>query len=258
MVLLAGVTRFTRRELLGAGLALAFGCKREPHGLVVFAAVSVEDALREITALDRGVELSFAASSMLAQQLVATRAADVFLSADEQWMQWVADRGLIEPGTRRDLLSNALVIAARADSSVRVASPGDLATAEYENLVLADPASVPAGRYARAFLESQRIGDGSVWRAVASRIAPQLDARATVTTLLADPRRVGIVYASDLVREPRLRALYRVPPEAGPRIVYPVAAIAGRPQIEAARAWIDGLLGPNARAVFERFGFRVL
>ncbi len=252
------MTRFSRRELLGTGLALAIGCKREPHGLVVFAAVSVEDALREITALDRGVELSFAASSVLAQQLASTRAADVFLSADEQWMQWATDRGLIAPGTRRDLLGNALVIAAREDSSVRVPNPGDLASAEYTNLVIADPTSVPAGRYARAYLESQRIAGRSLWSAVAVRIAPQLDARATVTALLADPRRVGIVYASDLVRAPRLRALCRVAPEAGPRIVYPIAAVAGRPRLEAARAWIEGLLGPNARAVFERFGFRVL
>jgi molybdate transport system substrate-binding protein len=257
------VKPFTRRAFLGSVLAATIGCTRASPALVVFAAASVEDALREIVDEQRvaggpEVKLGFAASNVLAQQVAATRAADVFLSADEQWMQWLADRELIEAGTRKNLLGNALVIAARDDSSVRLSSPGELATAGYDRLVLADPESVPVGRYARAFLEGQRLAAGTLWQAVAPRLAPQLDARATVAALLADPRRVGIVYASDLVRAPRLRALYRVPPDAGPRIVYPIAVIAGSQRISAAHAWVDALAGPAARTVFERFGFRVL
>jgi molybdate transport system substrate-binding protein len=253
----------TRRALLAWACAAGVGCKPERGGLLVFAAASVEEALREVEARRKSVqpawsvEMSFAASSMLAQQIEKTRAADVFLSADEQWMRWLEERGLVEAGSSRPLLGNDLVIVARDDSKVSVSSPRDLASADYDKLVVADPEGVPAGRYAKAFLEGQKHEGRSVWQSVATRVAPQLDARATVAAVLADPRRVGVVYASDLTKTPRLRALYRVAPEDAPRIVYPIAVIAGRPHAVAARSWVDQLRTPEARATFERFGFRV-
>jgi molybdate transport system substrate-binding protein len=254
----------SRRALLAFFGAVLAGCKRERGALLVFAASSVEEALREIEGRrksahpDQSVELSFAASNVLAQQIEKTRAADVFLSADEQWMQWLEQRGLIESSSKRGLLGNGLVIAARDDSAVRVEDPRGLVSADYDKFVIADPESVPAGRYAKAFLESQKHDGRPIWQSLAPRVAPQLDARATVAALLADPRRVGIVYASDLAKAARLRALYRVPPEQGPRIVYPVALISGRPHVAAAQTWVDHLSSPEARATFERYGFRVL
>jgi molybdate transport system substrate-binding protein len=255
--------RATRRALLAWVCAAGVGCKRERGALLVFAAASVEEALREVEARRKSVqpelsvEMSFAASSVLAQQIEKTRAADVFLSADEQWMRWLEERGLVEAGSSRPLLGNGLVIVARDDSAVRITSPRDLASADYDKLVVADPEGVPAGRYAKAFLEGQMHEGRSVWQSVASRVAPQLDARATVSAVLADPRRVGVVYASDLTKTPRLRALYRVPPEDAPRIVYPIAVIAGRARADAARSWVEQLRTPEARGTYERFGFRV-
>ena len=243
--------------------AVALGCKRERGALLVFAAASVEEALREIEARRKSehaasVELSFAASSVLAQQVQKTRAADVFLSADEHWMRWLDERGLIEPGTIRPLLGNGLVIVAREDTRTQIGGPRDLATADYDKFVIADPEGVPAGRYAKTFLEGQQHQGRPVWQGVLPRLAPQLDARAVVAALLADPRRVGIVYSSDLTKNPRLRVLYRVPAGDAPRIVYPVAVIAGRPQVAVAKTWVDQLTSSDARATFERYGFRVL
>ena len=154
------------------------------------------------------------------------------------------------------------MIAARIDSAARIESAADLASADYDKFVIPDPESVPLGRYARAFLEGQKYQGRSVWQSVGPRLAAQLDARATVAALLADPRRVGIVYSSDLKKKTsaalELKALYWVPPADAPRIVYPVAVIAGRPRVAAARAWVEQLRSPEARATFERFGFRVL
>jgi molybdate transport system substrate-binding protein len=150
-----------------------------------------------------------------------------------------------------------LVIVARDDSPVQIERPSDLVVAKYDKLVIGDPEGVPVGRYARAFLERQQHEGRPLWQSVAPRLAPQLDARATVAAVLGDPRRVGIVYTSDLTQTPRLKALYRVPLEETPRIAYPVALIAGRPRIAAARTWVDHLSSSGARATFERFGFRV-
>lgn len=262
----------TRRRARWAAIALVLaawltaGCHSSSSKvqLRLFAAASLEDAAHQLaTDYDKThphvhVELNFAGSNALAQQIAASHAADIFFSADEKWMDFLAQRHLLAAGTRVSLLTNALVIVARSDSSIAVSKPADLATAHYAHLVLANPDAVPAGRYAKQYLESLHVGGKSLWNDVSARVMPALDVRAALAAVAADPDRVGIVYASDLVASHGVRALYRVPPAAGPPIRYPIALIRGRPHAAAARKLLAFLESAHASAVYRRFGFEML
>jgi molybdate transport system substrate-binding protein len=262
------VTRRAGGALLALALeaCLTVGCHSSSRKveLSLFAAASLQDALRAASAAyrqnqpDVRVELNFAGSNALAQQIAASHAADVFFSADEKWMDFLARRHLLVVGSRVALLTNALVIVARKDSSIAVLKPEDLASARYAHLVLANPDAVPAGRYAKQYLESVHAGGKSLWDEVSARVVPALDVRAALAAVAADPDRVGIVYASDLVASHDVHALYRVPPGAGPPIRYPVALIAGRPHLAEARRLLAFLESPQANAVYRRFGFESL
>ncbi len=227
--------------------------------LGVFVAASLQDALGELaTGYQKRtpgvhIQLNFAGSNALSRQIASSHKADIFFSADEKWMDYLAAKQLLVPGSRRSLLSNTLVIVARKDSAAHVAVPADLAGTSYDRLVLADPAAVPAGRYAKRWLESVKL-----WDKVEGRLAPALDVRAALAAVAADPRRVGIVYASDLLANKHVHALYRVPVDAGPPIRYPVALIAGRPHQPAAQKLLAYLESDDAKKVYERYGFAML
>lgn len=263
------MTRRRQRGLILTLLLAAF-CATACHSssrsveLRVFGAASLQDALRELaTAYQKThpgvrVQLNFAGSNALAQQIAASHAADIFFSADDHWMDFLAHRHLLAAGARASLLTNSLVFVARRDSPLRISRPEDLATARYSRLVLANPDAVPAGRYAKQYLERLRANGKSLWDQVRARVMPALDVRAALAAVAADPARVGIVYASDLVASHGTRALYRVPPSAGPAIRYPIALIAGRPHPRAARQLLAFLQSSRARAVYRRFGFEPL
>jgi molybdate transport system substrate-binding protein len=246
-------------------LVVALDACRKPANdaeVVVFAAASLEDALRELAPVyerksGERLTMNFAASNVLAQQIAATRGADLFVSADERWMDWLAERSLIDAASRRPLLGNSLVVAARNDTAVEISELSELATADYDRLVIAEPEAVPLGRYARALLTRAQHSGRPVWDSVRPRLAPALDARAVVASIESDPRRIGIVYGSDLSRARRLRALLRIPAENGPRILYPAALVAGRPEPNRGRALLEFLESDEAREVFRRFGFTV-
>ncbi len=253
------------RLLLVLLLVGAAGCHhRSKTELRVFAAASLQDAMREIAAAyqkqhpDVDVQLNLAGSNALARQIASSHAADIFFSADEKWMNYLDEKKLLVPGSRRSLLTNALVVVARKESTVQIDKPVDLATAHYEHLVLADPDAVPAGRYAKHYLMGIHYQSGTLWDAVQGKLVPALDVRAALAAVAADPRRVGIVYSSDLVASQGVRALYRVPVEQGPPIRYPVAQIAGRPHPAAAKALLAYLEGAQAAGVYQRFGFGML
>jgi len=224
--------------------------------VTVFAAASLTDALQDLGRgfeADSGIDVrfSFAGSSLLARQIEAGAAADVFFSADEDWMDYLAARGLIRPGSRRDVLTNRLVLVAPADADVTLKIAPKFAlvvTLGDGRLALADPA-VPAGRYAKAALTA--LG---VWQVVRSKTVQAENVRVALAYVARGEAGLGIVYATDAKAEPRVRIVDTFPPETHPRIVYPAALTADGDSAEA-RAFLDYMIGPKAAAVFRRYGF---
>lgn len=263
-----------RRRLLWAaaalGAALLVGLPetrpapaqgREP---VLFAAASLRNALDEIAAAyraetGRAVRVSYAASSALARQIEAGAPADLFLSADRDWMDYLERRGLIRAGTRADLLTNRLVLIAPKDSPVRAAiAPGfPLAALLGEGrLAMADTSAVPAGKYGRAAL--QALG---VWDAVEGRIGQADNVRAALALVSRGEAPLGIVYRTDAVADPKVTILDIFPEDSHPRIVYPAALTAhaeGRGGGTGAADFLAFLKSPEAEAAFRRHGFAVL
>jgi molybdate transport system substrate-binding protein len=228
-----------------------------PVELQVYAAASLRDALLALApACERaaGARLvfNFSASNDLARQIEAAGKADVFVSADEDWMDRLDRAGLVDRASRRVLVSNRLVVVGEGGGALRVTGPADLAGAGVRRLSLANPEAVPAGRYARTWLE--RSG---WWEAVRDRIVPALDARAALAAVEAGAAEAGVVYRTDALASRRVRILFEVPASDGPRISYPAAALLGRPHLETARRVVAWLAAPEAAVTFERLGFLV-
>jgi len=221
----------------------------------VFAAASLNDSLGEVIDLfeasHTGVRVvpQFGASNDLARQILAGAPAHLFFSADERQMDRVAAGGGIEEGWRQDLLSNQLVIVEGRTAVSRIRGPRDLE--RVERIALGDPEAVPAGVYARQYLE--KLG---LWERLASRVVPTLDVRAALAAVASGNVEAGFVYRTDASLERRVRVAFEVPRDEGPRIVYPLALVRGGS--EDARALYRFLASPVARAVFERYGFLVL
>jgi molybdate transport system substrate-binding protein len=222
--------------------------------ITVFAAASLGDALDEVNRAFSArtgitVQASFAASSVLAKQIEAGAPAEVFFSADHEWVDYLDQRALLKPGTRRDLLGNSLVLVAPADSAVRLKiAPGfDLAGAlAGGRLATADPDSVPAGRYARAALT--RLG---VWDEVSAHLARAENVRTALAYVARGEAPLGIVYRTDAQAEKRVRIVDGFP--ADPAIAYPLALTASaRPQ---ALQYAEFLASEAAREIFLRYGF---
>ena len=241
--------------------ALAASCAAGPDDappeLTVYAAASLRDALEELAprcqqALGVRLALNLGASSDLARQIVAANKADVFVSADEAWMDHVARAGLVDEVSRRVFLSNRLVVIAPAGSRLAVASARDLARAPAARISMASPEAVPAGRYARAWLEH-----AGVWPAVRERVLPGVDVRAALAAVESGGAELGIVYRTDAAISRRVRVLHEVSEAEGPRIAYTIAALGERPHLEGARRVASWLAGPDTRPVFERLGFVV-
>jgi molybdate transport system substrate-binding protein len=244
-----------RMLLLALLLALA-GPAHASERVLVFAAASTTEALQEIGhafTKEQGprVEFAFGASSDLARQAVAGAPADAFLSADSAKLDQVEKAGLIQSGTRVELLSNRLVVVVPVDSKQKVASVGELRGVK--RLALADPAAVPAGLYAKVWLEK-----AGIWKELEPRVVPALDVRAALAAVEAGRVDAGVVYATDAAMSKRVRVVLSIPEAEGPRIVYPVAALSRGKAPEAGRAFIRFLQGETARGIFERHGFIVL
>lgn len=232
------------------------GPQGEKREIVVFAAASLRDALQEIDrdfAARHGVTVveNFAGSNQLAQQILASPKADIFVSASEPWMDELEAGRRLVPGTRRTLLGNQLVIIASKESEVSIHRPEDLARAEYRHLALGNPEAVPAGQYAKEYL-----GKRGVWTGVERRVLPMPDVRAALAQ--AEQRRdvVAIVYASDVHASDAVKILYAVPIAESPKIEYPAALIQRNASVEPeVRALFEHLASPAAAAVFEKHGF---
>lgn len=172
-------------------------------------------------------------------------------------MDRIESAGLVVPGTRTTFLSNRLVVIANRDSPPTLRSPEDLATASFEILALGDPKAVPAGQYAKEWLERISIGDATVWDRVKDRVSPGPDVRAALAMVEAHASTVGIVYRTDVARSQKVRVLYEVPEDSGPKIRYVAAALAGRAQEADAKRFIAFLSGREARERFAKEGFVV-
>ena len=228
--------------------------------IVVFAAASLKDALDDAAhAYEHQsgdvVKISFGASSVLAKQIENGAPADMFISADLDWMDYLQQRNLIQPQTRKNLVENQLVIVAPADSDLKLdIKPGfDLAGAlKGGRLAMADPDSVPAGKYGKAALE--KLG---VWNSVKGAVAPAENVRAALLFVSRREAPLGIVYSTDARADPRVKIIAVFPPDTHPPIVYPIALTAQSKNPGAARL-LAFLSSPAARPSFEKQGFTVL
>jgi molybdate transport system substrate-binding protein len=227
--------------------------------VTVFAAASLTDSLKTVADAYKArtgasVTLSFGASSTLARQIEQGAQADIFMSADTDWMDYLEKGGHIADGTRKNLLGNQLVLVAASDARPlpRVAPHFDLAGALGDGkLALADPSSVPAGKYGKAALTT--LG---VWDSVAPKVAQAENVRVALEYVARGEAPYGIVYATDARVAPSVHVAGIFPENTHPPIVYPVALT--RTASPAARNFLAFLGGPEAKAIFEKAGFTVL
>lgn len=228
----------------------------------VFAAASLTDALKEIAAAyetqsgDR-VRFNFGASSQLARQIEEGAPADIFFSADEVKMDMLEKNGRIDSETRTSRLSNTLVIVVAAnadrDGPPAIRSAKDLTDARIQRIALADPRAVPAGIYAREYLEKLNL-----WQAVAPRVVPTENVRAALAAVEAGNVEAGIVYKTDAAISKKVRVAHEIPRNEGPEIRYPTAVVRASRHPEAARRFLENFGSPGATKVFEKHGFIVL
>jgi molybdate transport system substrate-binding protein len=196
------------------------------------------------------LQFNFGASSMLARQIGEGAPADLFFSADEAKMDALEKKDLLLQGTRRSLLSNLLVIVVPADASAAPKSAADLAKPEFKKLALAETETVPAGIYAREYL--QKLG---LWDAVKEKVVPTENVRAALAAVESGNVDAGIVYKTDSLISRKVKIAVEIPAAEGPKISYPFAVLKSSKQPDRARKFAEYLAGPMARSVFERFGF---
>lgn len=247
---------------------LLFGCgssESRAKTLTLFVAASLTDVIQEVGAefqKEHDVEIfyNFASSGALARQLLGSPRADHYLSASQRWMDEVADGGRIKDGTRHTLLSNRLVVIGHRSSTWELNEPADLSQLPFRYLAIGDPESVPAGKYAKTWLESVEIDGGkTLWNEMQGRISPAPDVRAALAQVEGSADVIGIVYGTDYTASRgQVRRMYEVPVEEGPKIEYPVAMLSETSEPELAAEFLAFLSSPEARKLFEKHGFAVV
>jgi molybdate transport system substrate-binding protein len=257
----------SRRRLLAACAAVAVlgfflpgAARAQDTTLTVFAAASMKNAVDDINAeftKQTGVKVtaSYAASSALAKQIESGAPADVFASADLEWMDYVAQKKLIKDDTRMSLLGNRLVLIAPKDSKIGDVTIGqgfDLAKLAGDGrIATGDVKAVPVGKYAKAALE--KLGS---WSAAEPKFAMAENVRAALTLVGRGEAALGIVYETDAKVEPNVKIVGKFPEDSHPAIVYPVAATStAKPD---AAKYVAFLRSSTAKAIFEKYGFTFL
>jgi molybdate transport system substrate-binding protein len=243
-----------RRAFLALGLAAALAAPAAADEISVFAAASLTDALQEAakgfeTASGHRVSFNFGGSNDLARQIRAGAPVDLFFSADLAQMQALERDGRVSPVDRIDVLSNALAVVVPSDSKAKVGSAADLRA--FGTIAVANPEAVPAGVYAKQYLQAE-----SAWDAVKDKVVPTLDVRAALAAVEAGHADAGIVYRTDAALSKRVRVAFEVPRERGPKVVYPLSLVQGAKP--AAAQLRDYLVSDAARAVYEKYGFVVI
>jgi molybdate transport system substrate-binding protein len=254
--------RLSLSLLLGAGLALGAAGPGSAQGkdALIFAAASLKNALDEIAAqwqreTGKKAVISYAASNTLIKQIEAGAPADIFISADLDWMDYGQQKNLIKPETRVNLLGNRLVLIAPKDSplSVNIRPGFDLAAAlKGGRLSMANVDAVPAGKYGKAALE--KLG---AWDGVKDKIAQAENVRAALLLVSRGEAPLGIVYQTDAASDPNVKIIATFPEDTHPPIIYPIALTKESSNPDAL-AFSNYLRSPAARAAFERQGFTVL
>jgi molybdate transport system substrate-binding protein len=232
----------------------------EDKTLTVFAAASMKNALDDIDAAftaKTGVKVnaSYAASSTLAKQIEQGAPADIFVSADTDWMDYAVGKKNINESTRVNLLGNSIVLIAPKDSKIDTVTIGpgfDLAKLAGDGkIATGDVKSVPVGKYAKAALE--KLG---AWSAAEPKFAMAESVRAALTLVARGEAAIGIVYSTDAKVEPGVKVIGTFPADSHPPIIYPVAATStAKPE---ANAYLDYLRSSAAKAVLEKYGFTYL
>ena len=241
-------------------LGVTAGGLRVADPLTVSAAISLTDSLeavaRSYAASGGGpVRFNFAGSNVLARQLVNGAPADVFISADEAQMDVAEHAGAIDRPTRVAILGNRLAIITRKDntSGSSIRSVHDLGREDVRRIALGDPSAVPAGVYARSYLQT-----AGVWPQVASKIVPVANVRAAVTVVENGSADAAIVYETDAALATGAVTAFIVTGPGAPRIVYPAAIVSHSRQPDAAQRFLSFLTGPRAAPIFRKFGFAPL
>ncbi len=233
------------------------GCGSERTGITVSAAASLQVPLQQLAHEYEAshpavtVSLNFGGSGMLAQQIEQGAPADVFFSAAPQPVDSLAAKGLLLPGTRRDLLRNTIVLVI-PESDTSPNSFAALAAPTVKLLALGDPATVPAGSYGRATLQSLGL-----WDSVQTKLVLAKDVRQVLTYVETGNADAGIVYATDAAQSGKVKVAAIAPAGSHAPVVYPAAVLRQSAHPATARAFLDYLSTPKSRAVFERDGFTV-
>jgi len=239
--------------ILAATLALHNANSAEIN---VYAAASLTDAMMEIAAnyekqSGDKITFNFAASSLLARQITEGAPADIFFSADEAKMDDLQRAGLIMTETRRDLLSNSLVIVVPNESKLTIESPDELVT-KAQKIAIADPRAVPAGIYTKEYLSGLGL-----WNKLESKIVPTENVRAALAAVESGNVDAGFVYKTDANISKKVRIAFSVPVEIGPTIRYPIAIIKEAKNTSGAEEFMRYLESDSAQKLFERYGFIV-
>jgi molybdate transport system substrate-binding protein len=221
----------------------------------VFAAASLTDALKEIAVgyeKESGDKIifNFAASSVLETQIKAGAPADIFFSADEAKMNDLARQNLVTADTRKDLLSNSLVVVVPGDSTLTLTSAAQLADPKVQKIALGQTQSVPAGIYAKEYLT--KIG---IWDKVEARVIPMESVRAALAAVETGNADAGIVYKTDALHSKKVKIAYEVPIADGPVIEYPAALVQDSKHAVAAKKFLDYLGNASSLKTFEKYGF---
>jgi len=228
------------------------------RAILVSAAASLNDALRKIgfayeAQSKHRVKFNFGPSSSLARQIDEGAPVDIFFSADLAQMDTLDKKGRLEPGTRKHLLSNQLVLIVPSDSRLVIASPSDLLAGTVHRIALAEPGSVPVGVYTSKYLT-----DEGLWDRIKPKVVPVQDVRATLAAVESGNVDAGFVYKTDAALSKKVKIVYDVPVTKGPKIIYPVAIMRESRRKDAARDFINYIQSSGAKDTFKKFGFVVL
>jgi len=261
-----GARRAFTSALAAAALVVASGAvahhaAAQGRDVVILAAASLKNALDEASAAwtrqtGKATRISYAGSSALARQIEGGIPADIFISADVPWMDYVAERKLIKPASRSDFLGNQIVLIAGKDSRIDLEIDKGFnlrgGLGQDGRLAMANVDAVPAGKYGKAALEA--LG---VWSSVSDRVAQAENVRMALTLVSRGEAPLGIVYKTDAASDPSVRIVGAFPAVSHPAIIYPMALLStsSRPD---AQAFIDFLKTPQAKPFFEKQGFTVL
>jgi molybdate transport system substrate-binding protein len=245
--------------ILILALAAAFGGRPAPPQprveLTVSAAISLKDSLDEIAQLyhveapDAVIHFNYGASGTLQRQVEEGAPVDVFVSASPNQMDALESKGLVLPGTRKDLVKNSIVLIVPKGKD-GISSFADLARADAKIIAVGEPQSVPAGKYAQEVLT--HLG---LYEQLKPKFVLAKDVRQVLTYVATGNADAGIVYATDAKTSDRVTAVATAPEDSHSPVIYPVAVLKSSQNSSAAKTFVEFLLGPKARVVFQKYGF---